>query len=132
MLAEHGELNWWSQHAFAKAAKAAAARAASDPVNAERIAQATLDLQEAAAAATVGKRRQRQYWAISSICIIIVLAIGIVAAPPQPRHDPIYYADYWHNITRMLGTEPDDWNITVQHMRYLMGENEANSPTPLP
>jgi hypothetical protein len=38
MVAEHGEINWWSQRVFAKAAAAAAQRAAADPINAERIA----------------------------------------------------------------------------------------------
>lgn len=38
MAAEHGELNWWSQRLFARAARRAAERAAANPVNAERVA----------------------------------------------------------------------------------------------
>lgn len=40
MESQHGELNWWLQRAFAKAVAEAAERAAADPVEAERIAQA--------------------------------------------------------------------------------------------
>lgn len=70
MLAEHGELNWWSQHAFAEAARAAAARAAADPVNAERVAQATIDQQ------AVSHRRRPIL--IPCLIILMVLAGGAV------------------------------------------------------
>lgn len=71
MVAEHGELNWWSQRAFAKAAQAAAGRAAADPVNAERVALATVDRW-----AAEGERR-RGSWVFPAVFLASALAIGI-------------------------------------------------------
>lgn len=63
MLAEHGEINWWSQRHFAAAARRAAERAAADLVNAERVALAILDRPTAS--------KKPGSW--------MVLAIGMVA-----------------------------------------------------